>query len=211
MYIKCVNHKINMQELSLLEYFRVLPDPRRVGHSHTQHVLLDIIIIAILAVICGADSWVEIEEFGIQKEEWLKKFLKFQNGIPSHDTFGRIFSILDPDAFDSCFLAWVQTVRKTTNGEIIAIDGKSLRRSHKYGERPLRLVNAFAAENSIVLGQQKVDGKTNEITAIPELLKKLTIAGCIVTTDAMGTQCWIVKKILENKGDYALAVKGNQR
>ena len=175
-----------------------------------RHELLDIVIIAILAVICGADSWVEIAAFGREKEKWLKQFLKLPNGIPSHDTFGRIFSLLDPRAFERCFLAWVKTVRKQTKGEVIAIDGKSARRSHKNGEKPLHLVNAFAAENGMVLGQRKVDGKTNEITVIPELLEMLYLKGCIVTIDAMGTQGWIVKKIIENKGDYVLAVKGNQ-
>jgi predicted transposase YbfD/YdcC len=118
--------------------------------------------------------------------------------------------LLDPDAFDRCFLLWVNSVRKNIKGEIIALDGKTLRRSHKSGERALHLVNAFAAENSIVLGQRKVDGKSNEITAIPELLKLLSLRGCIVTADAMGTQCWIAKKIKEHKADYVLAVKGNQ-
>lgn len=199
-----------MQKFTLLEHFSVLPDPRQTDHNKTRHILLDIVVIAILAVISGADSWVEIETFGRKKEKWLRQFLELPNGIPSHDTFGRIFSILDPQAFEECFSAWVKTVRKKTKGEVVAIDGKSSRRSHKKDEKPLHLVNAFAAENGIVIGQMKVDGKSNEITAIPELLEMLYLKGCIVTTDAMGTQAWIVKKIVENKGNYVLAVKGNQ-
>ena len=198
------------KNISLFEHFSVLSDPRKTDHNRIRHELLDIIIIAILAVLCGADTWTEIAEFGRKKETWLKQFLKLPNGIPLHDTFGRIFSILDPTAFERCFFAWVKTVRKKTKGEIVAIDGKSARRSHKNGEKPLHLVNAFATANGIVLGQRKVDGKSNEITAIPELLDMLYLKGCIVTTEAMGTQGWIVKKIIENKGDYILAVKGNQ-
>jgi predicted transposase YbfD/YdcC len=200
----------SITNISLIEHFSILPDPRKTDHGMVRHELLDIIIIAILAVICGADSWVEIAQFGREKETWLKQFLKLENGIPSHDTFGRIFSLLDPEAFERCFSAWVKTVRKKVKGEVVAIDGKSARRSHGNLEKPLHLVNAFAAESGIVLGQRKVDGKTNEITAIPELLDMLYLKGCIVTTDAMGTQGWIVKKIIENKADYVLAVKGNQ-
>ncbi len=187
------------RRITLIEHFSILPDPRKTDHGMVRHELLDIVIIAILAVICGADSWVEIAAFGREKEKWLKQFLKLPNGIPSHDTFGRIFSLLDPRAFERCFLAWVKTVRKQTKGEVVAIDGKSARRSHKNGEKPLHLVNAFAAENGMVLGQRKVDGKTNEITVIPELLEMLYLKGCIVTIDAMGTQGWIVKKIIETK------------
>ena len=175
-----------------------------------QYELHAVIMIAILAVICGADSWVEIASFGREKESWLGTFLNLPNGVPSHDTFGRIFSILDPVAFDRCFSAWVKSVRKTVRGDVIAIDGKSARRSHGVGMRPLHLVNAFAAEHGLVIGQRKVDGKSNEITAIPELLDLLYIKGCIVTIDAMGCQGYIVKKALENKADYVLAVKGNQ-
>lgn len=195
---------------TLLDHFSILPDPRKTNHSRIRHELLDIIIIAILAVICGADSWVEIAAFGRKKEKWLKRFLKLPNGIPSHDTFGRVFSLLDPTAFERCFSAWVKTVRKKMKGEIVSLDGKSARRSHGKLEKPLHLVNAFAAESGMVLGQRKVDGKTNEITAIPELIDMLYLKGCIVTIDAMGTQGWIVEKIIEKKGDYVLAVKGNQ-
>ncbi len=200
----------SIKHSALIEHFSVLSDPRKTDHGMIRHELKDIIIIAILATISGADGWVEIEEFGRKKKKWLKQFLELPNGIPSHDTFGRVFSILDPGAFECCFISWTKSVRKKTKGEVVALDGKSSRRSHGKGEKPLHLVNAFAAENGIVLGQRKVDGKTNEITAIPELLDMLYLKGCIVTTDAMGTQGWIVKKIIENKGDYVLAVKGNQ-
>jgi predicted transposase YbfD/YdcC len=193
-----------------MEHFRVLPDPRKADHNRLRHELLSIIIIAILAVICGADSWVEIAEFGRKKEQWLKKFLTLKHGTPSHDTFGYVFSILDPNAFEYCFNTWVKTVRRVSKGDVVALDGKSARRAHKKGTRPLHLVNAFAIEHGIALGQRKVDGKSNEITAIPELLDMLHLKGCIVTSDAMGCQAYIARKTLENKADYVLAVKGNQ-
>lgn len=199
-----------MQKISLIEHFSVLPDPRKTDHGKMEHPLLPIIIIAVLAVICGADSWVEIASFGREKKAWLKTFLDLENGIPSHDTFGRVFSLLDPSAFDRCFSAWVKSVRRVSKGDVVSIDGKSVRRSHGTNIRPLHLVNAFAAEHGIVLGQRKVDGKSNEITAIPELLDYLHIKGCIITTDAMGCQGYIVKTALKNKADYVLAVKGNQ-
>ena len=201
---------MNKKQLSLLGHFNVLPDPRRMDHNKFRHELIDIIVISIVATICGADSWVEISQFGETKEAWFKQFLKLQNGIPSHDTFGRVFSILNPDIFEKCFREWVATVKQEINHEIIAIDGKSVRRSHGKNEKPLHIVNVFATTNGIVLGQKVVDSKTNEITVIPELLDKLFLKGCIVTTDAMGTQGWIAQKVIENKGDYVLALKGNQ-
>lgn len=194
----------------LLEHFQVLPDPRRKNHNNKKHELLDIIIIAILAVISGAENWVDIETFGKARKTWLKQFLTLPNGIPSHDTFGRIFSILDPQAFQDCFIEWVKSVRVITKGEVVAIDGKTARRAYAKGENPIHIISAFATANGITLGQLPVDSKTNEITVIPDLLDKLMLKGCIVTTDAMGCQGWIVKKIIENKGDYVLAVKGNQ-
>lgn len=197
--------------VSLLEHFSVVPDPRRENHNTKKHFLIDIIVITILAVICGADDWVAIEYFGEKKERWLKRFLALPNGIPSHNTFGRVFSLLDPEAFQQCFLEWVHTMNTVTNGSVVAIDGKSVRRSQVKGKKPLHLISAFAVENGITLGQKKVDGKTNEITAIPELLKLLELKGCIVTIDAMGTQGWIVKKIREKEAEYALAVKANQK
>lgn len=202
-----------MHKKTLLEYMSVLPDPRKTNHSQNRHELLDIVIVAILAVIAGADTWVEIADFGRTKEAWLKTFLNLPNGIPSHDTFGRVFAILNPDAFEKCFREWAQTLHPAfrKGRDVIALDGKSVRRSHNKNRKPLHIVSAFAAENGIILGQRKVDGKTNEITVIPELIETLDVKGAIVTIDAMGTQAWIARKIIENKGDYVLALKGNQR
>jgi predicted transposase YbfD/YdcC len=198
------------KQRSLVEHFQLLPDPRQLHHRSRKHELIEIVVIAVLAVICGADSWYDIELFGTEKRSWLKQFLRLQNGIPSHDTFGRVFSILDPASFATCFEAWVKDTRISLKDTVVAIDGKSVRRSHGKGVRPLHLINAFATESGLVLGQRKVDGKSNEITAIPELLKMLSLKGCIVTIDAMGTQGWIVKKIKEQSADYVLAAKGNQ-
>jgi predicted transposase YbfD/YdcC len=193
----------------IIGHFSVLPDPRRRNHNKQLHSLTDIVVIAVLAVIAGADTWDEIATFGEEKRTWLQTFCTLENGIPSHDTFARVFSILDHEAFEQCFENWVRAVHVFSKGTVVAIDGKSARRAHGKGARPLHLVNAFAADNGVVLGQRRVDGKSNEITAIPELLEQLTLTGCIVTTDAMGTQCWIARKIKEHKADYVLAVKGN--
>lgn len=198
------------QSGGLIGHFLILPDPRQAHHHNKRHLLLDIVVIAILAVIAGADTFHEIAEFGRRKKQWLKTFLELPHGIPSEDTFARVFSLLDPNAFQSCFLSWVRDVVQKTHGEVIAIDGKSNRRAHGTNAKPLHLVNAFATANGLALGHQAVDGKSNEITAIPELLKLLDLKGCIVTTDAMGTQRWIVKKILEKGAHYLLAVKRNQ-
>lgn len=195
---------------SILEHFSILPDPRRENHNTKQHELLDIIVITILAMICGAETWIDIVLYGQEKEDWLKTFLALPGGIPSHDTFGRVFSILDPDAFQTCFFAWVQTAHKKTKGKIVAIDGKSLNSAHSKDTRPLHLISAFAVANGVTLGQRKVDGKSNEITAIPELLNLLDIAGCIITIDAMGCQTNIAESIVRKGADYVLAVKGNQ-
>jgi len=173
---------------------------------------MDILIIAICGVICGADSWVDIELFGKTKLEWLKGFLKLPNGIPSHDTFGRVFAALDPQEFESSFMEWVQAINELTQGQVIAIDGKQLRgsRDEGTGKHAIYMVSAWATENQLVLGQRKVDDKSNEITAIPQLLKLLEVKGCIVTVDAIGTQTKIAKTILSQGGDYILAVKENQ-
>lgn len=194
---------------SILEHFTIVIDPRL--DRNKEHLLIDIITITICAVICGADTWVDIADFGNAKESWLKKFLTLPNGIPSHDTFRRVFSILDPDEFQKGFLSWVKEISNLTQGSVIAIDGKSVRRAHGKDQKAIHIISAFAVENGVTLGQMKVDGKTNEITAIPELLKLLALKGCIVTIDAMGTQGWIVKKIREQSADYALAVKANQK
>jgi predicted transposase YbfD/YdcC len=195
---------------SLRDHFAPLKDPRidRTKHHH----LLDILTIAICAVICGADSWVEIEEFGNAKLDWLRSFLELPNGIPSHDTFGRVFAALDPEQFQTCFLAWVQAAACISDAQIIALDGKTLRRSHdrSKGKAAIHMVSAWASTNRLVLGQLKVDEKSNEITALPALLQLLVLKGCIVTIDAMGCQTEIVKTIVVQEGDYVLSLKGNQ-
>jgi len=193
----------------IAEHFGQVQDPRQ---HHVEHLLIEMIIIAICAVICGADSWVEIEQFGQAKEEWLRKFLTLPNGIPSHDTFGRVFGMLDPDEFQHSFISWIGAISQLTAGQIIAVDGKRLRRSHDkhLGKAAIHMVSAWASANRLVLGQLKTDEKSNEITAIPELLKLLVIKGCIVTIDAMGCQTNIAQVIVEQEGDYVLALKGNQ-
>ncbi len=196
---------------SITGYFGSLEDPRS---DHTRlHKLIDIMTIAICGVICGADSWVDLELFGKSKEGWLQGFLELPNGIPSHDTFGRVFARLDAQQFRDCFLEWVQAVSDLTKGQVIAIDGKTLRRSHdkSLGKTAIHMVSAWASENRLVLGQTKVAEKSNEITAIPELLALLDISGCIVTIDAMGCQKEIARLIIEGSGDYVLALKDNQR
>ena len=192
------------------EHFSKVTDPR--VNRTKEHKLIDIIAIAISAVICGAEGWVDVELYGKSKQHWLNTFLELPNGIPSHDTFGRVFSLLDAQQFQLAFYEWVWAVNDIIQGQIINIDGKCLRGSDdKYlGKRAVYMVSAWAEANEIVLGQHKVDDKSNEITAIPELLKLLAIAGCIVTIDAIGTQTGIAQTIIEAGADYVLSVKGNQ-
>jgi len=194
---------------SIAEHFGQVKDPRNLG---VDHLLIEIITIAICAVVCGADDWVEIEQFGQAKESWLRTFLLLPHGIPSHDTFGRVFGRIEPHEFQSGFISWVTAISQLTGGQIIAIDGKRLRRSYdgQLGKAAIHMVSAWASENRLVLGQVKTDEKSNEITAIPELLKVLALKGCIVTIDAMGCQTEIAKLIIEAEGDYVLALKGNQ-
>ena len=194
----------------LHEQFRDLTDPR--AEPAKRHQLLDIITIAICAVMCGADTWVDVELYGTRKEAWLRSFLALPHGIPSHDTFGRVFAALDPVAFETAFLGWVQDLATTTNGELIAIDGKTLRRSHDRanGHAALHLVSAWAATNHLVLGQVATDAHSNELTAIPALLDALVLEGRIVTIDAMGCRPTIAAQIVEGGGDYVLALKANQ-
>ncbi len=201
-----------MEEASkkpLQSYFEAIEDPR--VERTKQHKLMAIIIIAICGVLCGAEGWVEIEEFGNVKRDWLDTILDLPNGIPSHDTFGRVFARIDPKQFESCFLQWVGSLAEKISG-VIAIDGKTLRRSHDggRGKKALHMVSAWAAENRLVLAQVAVDEKSNEITAIPALLQQLALEGCLVTIDAMGTQTAIAAQIVEQNGDYALALKENQ-
>lgn len=192
------------------QYFSQLQDPR--VERAKRHELLDIIIIAVCGVICGADTWVDLAEFGEAKLEWFRSFLSLPNGIPSHDTFGRIFSRLDSAEFQECFLAWAQGMRQASGGKLVALDGKTLRRSHDHasGKNALHLVSAWASENHLVLGQQKVAGHSNEITALPVLLELLALEGCTVTIDAMGTQKQIARQVREQGADYVLALKANQ-
>jgi len=199
-----------MEKPAISEHFADLEDPRI---DRTKlHQLFDIIIIAICAVICGADTWVAVEEFGNAKIDWVRTFLELPNGIPSHDTFGRVFALLDPEQFQCCFVSWIQAISQITDGEIVALDGKTLRRSHDgtLGKAAIHMVSAWASANRLVLGQLKVDEKSNEITAIPELLRLLTLKGCIVTIDAMGCQTEIAQVIVDEGADYVLALKGNQ-
>ena len=191
-------------------YFSNVTDPRMSGKI--DHILMDIITIAICAVICGAEGWTDVENFGKKKVLWLKTFLELPNGIPSHDTFGRIFAKIDPIEFQNSFQHWVQTISTLTKGKIVALDGKQLRGSKDnfLGKRAIYMVSAWAEANELVLGQRKVDEKSNEITAIPELLKILSIEGCIITIDAMGTQTKIAKAIINKGADYLLSVKENQ-
>ena len=200
----------NQPTASLVKHFEGLADPRR-GNAKA-HIFLEILIIAILAMICGADGWSDVELFGKNKKAWLKTFLKLPKGIPSHDTFGRVFAKLKPEEFQQRFIEWVQAVESLTAGQVIAVDGKKLRRSHDQaaGKAAIYMVSAWATQNQLVLGQTKVAGKSNEITAIPELLQVLDISGCIVTIDAIGTQTEIVETIREGGSDYLLAVKENQ-
>lgn len=194
---------------TIIENFADLDDPR---HYNRRHLLMDIIVIAICAVICGADDWEAVEEFGKDKRDWFEQFLELPHGIPSHDTFRRVFAVLDAEQFQTCFIEWIKAVHEITDGQIVPIDGKMLRRSHDktLGKKAIHMVSAWAVENQLVLGQVKVDDKSNEITAIPQLLDLLEIAGCIVTIDAMGCQKEISKKIIGNDADYVLALKENQ-
>jgi predicted transposase YbfD/YdcC len=195
---------------SIRDCFADLPDPRVTGRC--DHKLIDIIIIAICGVISGADSWVGIETYGKAKEAWLSAYLSLDHGIPSHDTFGDVFSQLDSEAFQAGFSRWIETVFSLTTGQVVAIDGKTARRSHdrNIGKDAIHIVSAWASENGIVLGQRKVDDKSNEITAIPELLRLLDVRDCVVTIDAIGCQTAIARTIREEKADYILRVKDNQ-
>lgn len=194
---------------SIDKHFANIEDPRI---DRTKlHKLLDILVIAICAVICGADNWEEVQLFGEAKEAWFKTFLDLPNGIPSHDTFWRVFARLDPQQFQQSFVSWISSVTAVTQGQVIAIDGKTLRGSHDkaLGRGAIDMVSAWAAENRLVLGQVKVDDKSNEISAIPELLQVLEVSGCIVTIDALGCQKDIAGAIVDQEADYVLALKEN--
>lgn len=196
------DHKVSMKE-----FFGDLTEPRE---SNKRHQLIDIITIALCAVICGADTWEEIEEFGLSKSKWFKTFLELPHGIPSPDTFARVFASIDPDEFQKAFLGWVHAIQTVTGGQIVAIDGKTIRHSYGKGSSPIHMVSAWALENRMVLGQVKTEEKSNEISAIPELLRVLALQGCIVTIDAMGCQKAIAEKIVDKGAEYVLGLKGNQ-
>jgi predicted transposase YbfD/YdcC len=197
---------------TFLKHFDPLIDPRIDNHNKL-HNLHDILVITILATICGADNWVDINEFGEAKYDWLSTFLELPNGVPSHDTFGRVFSMLDPDQFESCFCDWIQSLSVDISSEVIAIDGKTLRGSgnRRKGQKALHIVSAWASNQGLLLGQVKTDEKSNEITAIPQLLKMIDISGSTVTIDAMGCQKAIAEEILIQRADYVLALKENQQ
>lgn len=195
---------------TLDQHFSDLADPR--VDRTKLHKLVDILVIAICAVIAGADNWEDVEAFGKAKVEWFQTFLELPNGIPAHDTFTRVFARLDPEQFQTCFLRWIAAVSQRIGGQVIALDGKVLRRSHDHGigQAAIDMVSAWATANRLVLGQVKVAEKSNEITAIPRLLEALEISGCIVTIDAMGCQTDIAQTIVEHEADYVLALKDNQ-
>lgn len=200
----------SVSEASLLKHFQDLEDPRM--ERTKKHLLTDIISLAICAVIAGADGWEDIEDFGKDKIDWLKTFLRLPNGIPSHDTISRLFRRIKPEAFQECFHKWTQTLHAALGLKHVAIDGKTLRRSHdrNTAKNALHLVSAWSVENHLTLGQEAVDEKSNEITAIPELLRMLALEGAIVTIDAMGCQKSIAEEIVQQNADYVLAVKDNQ-
>lgn len=194
---------------SPIDFFKEMTDPR--VERCRRHNLSDIIFITIASVICGAETWEDIEEYGKTKEEWLKSILELPNGIPSHDTFNRVYAALDPAEFEQCFSQWIKAVAVESAGRIVSIDGKRLCGSGEHGSKSIvHMVSAWCNENSLVLGQIKVDDKSNEITAIPNLLDILAITDCTVTIDAMGCQTAIAEKIVSKEADYILAVKGNQ-
>lgn len=193
----------------LKEHFADLEDPRI--DRNKRHLLFDIIAITLCGVICGADNWVAVEQFGQAKETWFRRFLTLPHGIPSHDTFGRVFARIRPESFQQCFSRWMQAVADRVDAEIIPIDGKTLRSSYdrRSNKAAIHMVSAWAAHNRLVLGQCKTDTDSNEITAIPELLDLLAVKGCIVTIDAIGCQKKIAQQIIDQEADYVLAVKAN--
>jgi predicted transposase YbfD/YdcC len=194
---------------SLGQYFGAIEDPR--CSRKVEHRLLDVLVIAVSAVIACAESWDDIALYGHSKLVWLRTFLELPNGIPSHDTFRRVFMLIDPDAFETGFTKWVGLLVASFEREVVAIDGKTVRRSFDHGreQSPLHVVSAWASEQGLVLGQRCVDGKSNEITAVPELLDQLALQNSIVTLDAMGGQTAIAEKILARGGDYLLTLKRN--
>ena len=212
MYITLIINDLNSMTTNskLMSIFGTVDDPR--SHINQRHDIVDILLIGIISVICGAETWKQMVEFASSKEDFLQKFLKLENGIPSEDTINRLFSAIDSNQLESCFREWVSSISPITKGQVIAIDGKTIRGAKTKGKKsPVHMVSAWANENNLVLGQVRVNEKSNEITAIPQLLEKLMIEDCIVTIDAMGTQRDIAEKIIDNGADYILAVKENQK
>lgn len=197
-------------EQSIMHYFGDVEDPR--ATEKVTHPLVNIVSIAILGTICGADDWVSIEMYGNAKKEWLSTFLDMSNGVPSHDTFGRVFRWLDETVFESKFAEWTAHICNATAGQVVAVDGKKLRRSHdrRHGRDGIWIVSAWTSENRLVLGQRQVSEKSNEITAIPHLLRQLDLTNCVVTVDALNTQTSVAQQIIDAQADYIMAVKGNQ-
>lgn len=198
---------------ALIEHLEKISDPRR--EITKRHQLIDILVIAVCATVCGAEAWTEMEEFGEAKEQWLRTFLELPNGIPSHDTFRRVFMRVKPSEFQRSFVSWVKELASLVKAELVAIDGKHLRgarsrQDQRDGKEGLRMVSAWASEQRLVLGQVKTAEKSNEITAIPELLRMLEVGGCVVTIDAMGCQTEIAGQIIDQGADYVLSLKGNQ-
>jgi len=192
----------------LVDFLEGVPDPR--VNRTREHNLIDILVIGVCCLICGGEGFSDMESFGIAKQEWFLRFLELPSGIPSHDTFNRVFSAIDPQAFVECFVQWTETLRSHLGGEVVAIDGKALRRARDKDATLTYVVSAWASESGLTIGQVKVQDKSNEITAIPELLRILDLSGCIVTIDAMGCQKKIAREIIEADADYVLALKGNQ-
>ena len=192
----------------LVDYLAAMPDPR--VNRTREHQLIDILVIGVCTLLCGGEGFTDMAVFGRAQREWFRGFLELPGGIPSHDTFNRVFSAIDPRAFLDCFIRWTQTLRQRLGAEVVALDGKALRRARNEDAGLPYIVSAWATENGLALGQVKVNDKSNEITAIPELLRVLDLAGCIVTIDAMGCQKKIVQEIVKQGADYVLSLKGNQ-
>lgn len=208
---KFLSQTTNFLTSSFLQHFVTLTDPRI--ERTKEHLLIDIVAIAILAIISGAEGWIGIETYGQVKSDWLKSFLELPNGIPSHDTFSRVFSRLEPQQFQDCFLSWVKSITQKLEIDVIAIDGKTMKQSYDRNQKQkaLHIVSAWSSSHQLVLGQKKVQSKSNELTAIPALLELLEIEGSLITIDAMGCQKEIASLIVKKKGDYILTLKGNQK